>query len=138
MREPLQHQDGERQEMKTGKRFRQSFIVAGQSAKTSDPGEAAFDYSAPWQQYETFPGVGQFDHFQLTPIRGAGWRKVLTHSFGQLPAVLGLDWHHQPAHVLHGLTMRFLTTKEVGEAGMNSYGVVRRPIGSASITTPPA
>ena len=71
--EAFKHDDGESEKVKASKRFRQSLIVARQSAETSGPGKTALDDPAARQQDESLSGRWKLDNFQLNAVR----RRVL-------------------------------------------------------------
>lgn len=59
------HRHGEDNEMKTSKRFGQSFVVAREASKAVKPSKAAFNHPSPWQQNEALFRFLQFDHLQI-------------------------------------------------------------------------
>jgi hypothetical protein len=68
-----EHQDGKCQKMPARKRFRQPFIISGQSAKARRPPKTAFDYPAMRQQHEAFLGCREFYDIELDAMGYPSW-----------------------------------------------------------------
>lgn len=60
-----EHEHCEHDEVKTGKRFRQSLVVTCQTPEAVKPAEAALDHPPPGQQYKALFRLRQFDHLQV-------------------------------------------------------------------------
>src|SRR5436853_7589375 len=74
----MKHKASEGEEVETGKRLAQTFVVAGQSAKSRGPSETALDRPATRQEHEATLCFGMFHDLQLNPMLSGGLLRIVS------------------------------------------------------------
>lgn len=70
--------------MECAQRRCQPFVIAGQTAKTCNPGKTSFHHPAAWQQHKAVLGLSMLDDFQTNAVFGRGF-------FGSFAGVALID-----------------------------------------------
>ena len=65
----MEHQAGKGDDMQARHRLGQPFVIPGQAAEATRPGEIALDHPAAGQHHEALPGLAQRDNHQVEPMR---------------------------------------------------------------------